>query len=140
MSGPVFRQPSAYVHGDGAVVVVPARVAAWLERYADLRTLRTAHRGADPVVDGVLVALGVAAATWRQQAAGSVRGTDLAPSAEPVTCSQLTTAEAGLLLGIGPRAVRKAIAERRLQAERHGDSWRIEREVVEHFRAAREAA
>lgn len=140
MNGPAFRSPAAYVHGDGRVVVVPARVAAWLERHAGLRALRTAHRGADPEVDGVLVALGVAAATWRQQTLGSVRGIDLAANAEPVASSPLTTAEAGQLLGIGSRAIRKAIAEGRLQAERHGDTWRISREEVEHYRAARQAA
>lgn len=139
MSTAAFRPPSAFVHGDGAVVVVPARVAAWLERHADLRALRTAHRGADPEVDAALVALGVAAAAWREKRAGSANGTDLAASAEPTRSSSLTTAEAGQLLGIGARAVRRAIADKRLQAERHGDTWRIDREVVEHYRAARAA-
>lgn len=136
---PAFRSPAAYVHGDGAVVVVPARVAAWLERYADLRALRTAQRGADPEVDGVLVALGVAAASWRQQRVGSVCGTDLAPAAEPVASSALTAEQAGQLLGIGARAVRKAAAEGRLRAVRHGGAWHIEREDVEHYRAVRAA-
>jgi excisionase family DNA binding protein len=134
-----FRSPAAFVHGDGAVVVVPARTAAWLERFADLRAIRTAHRGADPEVDAVLVALALAAATWRNAHAGSVRGTDLARTAEPVASSLLTTAEAGHLLGLGPRAVRKAVAEGRLQAVKHGDAWQIEREDVEHFRAVRAA-
>jgi excisionase family DNA binding protein len=139
VSAPAFRQPAAYVHGDGAVVVVPARTAAWLERYADLRALRIRHRGADPEVDAVLVALAVAAAAWREQRAGTASGTAVDEGAEPAASSQLTTAEAGDLLGVGARAVRRAISEGRLPAERHGDVWRIDREDVEHYRAARAA-
>lgn len=136
-----FREPASFVHGiDGPVVVVPARVAAWLERYTDLRSLRTAQRGADPEVDGVLIAMGVAAARWRQQHTGSARGTAVAATAEPAPSSSLTTTQAGQLLGVGPRAVRKAIAEGRLRAEPHGSAWRIAREEVEHYRAARRAA
>jgi excisionase family DNA binding protein len=139
VGAPSFRPPAAFVHGDGAVVVVPARAAAWLERFADLRALRIRHRGADPEVDAVLVALGVAAAAWREQHTGTANGTTVADVAEPAPSSSVTTAEAGQLLGIGPRAVRRAIAEGRLRAERHGDVWRIRREDVEHFRAARAA-
>jgi len=139
VSAPAFRPPAAFVHGDGAVVVVPARAAAWLERFTDLRAVRIENRGLDPETDAVLIALGVAAAAWRNAHTGSANGTGLAPSAEPAASSLLTTAEAGQLLGIGTRAVRKAIAEGRLRAVRHGDVWRIEREDVEHFRAVRAA-
>ena len=135
---PVWRPPEAYVHGlSGPVAVVPGRVAAWLERHADLRRIRTEARGVDPEVDAVLVALALAAATWRTSATGS----NLAKSAEVEAPSALwlTSSQAADHLGIGDRAIRLAIAERRLPAEKVGGQWRINREDIEHYRAARAA-
>lgn len=134
-----WRPPAAYVHGlDGAVVVVTARTAAWLERHADLRRLRTEVRGTDPEVDAVLVALGVAAASWSASAVGSVR----APAPEVAAESEvrLSTSSAADLLGVTDRAVRLACKGGRLRAERVGGRWLIDREDVEHFRAARRVA
>lgn len=140
MTGSAWRPPGAFVHGlDGPVVAVPGRVAAWLERYADLRQVRTANRGVDAEVDAVLVALATAAAIWRLQRTGADHGTELGKPAEPVP-SSLTTAQAATLLRIGERAVRKACAEGRLPATRHGDCWSIDREDVEHYRGGRRAA
>lgn len=141
MTGREWRPPAAYVHGlDGPAVVVPARVAAWLERAAGLRELRAQHRGADGEVDAVLVALGVAAAAWRQQAGiSSDQGTDQRKQAEPEPGSPLTTAQAADLLGITDRGVRAAIDGGRLNAQRVGDRWHIDREDLEHYRAGRAA-
>ncbi|MFY1589160.1 hypothetical protein ACN267_32260, partial [Micromonospora sp. WMMD734] len=97
-----WRPPAAYVHGlDGPTVVVPGRVAAWLERHANLRQVRTAQRGADPEVDAVLVALAVAAAAWRQQAVpGSDHGTDQRNRPELGASCELSTTEAADRIGI----------------------------------------
>jgi excisionase family DNA binding protein len=131
-----WRPPEHYVHAGGEVVVVPARVAAWLGRHAQLDRLRTQIRGADAEVDSVLVALAVAGAYWRTSATGSA----CAPEAEVGALSPwVSTTQAADLLGIGSRAVRLAIAETRLPAERVDGRWRIAREDIEHYRAARAA-
>ncbi len=133
-----FRPPSSYVHGTcGPVAVVPGRVASWLLRHADLARLRVEHRGMDGEVDSVLVAITVAAHSWRT----SVVGSDVRkePEGEPQSGLWLTSAQAADLLGLTDRAVRLAIYEERLQAERVGGRWVIHREDLEHFRAARRA-
>lgn len=130
------RPPAAYVHGlGGPVVVVPGRVAAWLERHADLGKLRAEHRGADAEISAVLVALGVAAATWR----GAATGTTDAATPEPDSPSELSTSQAAGLAEVSPRAIRRAIAEGRLPARRAGQRWVLSREDVEHYRAGRAA-
>lgn len=131
-----YRPPEAFVHGGGEVVVVPARVASWLLRHAALDRIRAEVRGADPEVDAVLVALRVAGLYWRASATGSV----VAPEPEAGALSQwLSTTQAADRLGITDRAVRLAISERRLPAEQVAGRWRITREDVEHYRAARAA-
>jgi excisionase family DNA binding protein len=135
-AGREWRPPGAYVHGlDGPAVVVPARVAAWLERHAHLRAVRTEHRGVDPEVDAVLVALGVAGAAWRAGSTGC--GTDQRNPPEPVAASPLTTGQAADLLGITDRGVRAAILAGRLNAHQVGGRWHLDREDVEHYRARR---
>lgn len=135
----MFRPPESYVHGVAApCVIVPARVAAWLERHTQLRALRTEARGTDPEVDAVLVALGVAAAAWRS----SATGTRAPVAAEQATASEttMTTSQAATVLGVGERAVRQAIGRGRLPATRAGGRWLIEREDLEHYRQAAQAA
>lgn len=141
MTGREFRPPAAYVHGlDGPAVVVPARVAAWLERYARLRQIRVEHRGADPEVDSVLVALAVAAAAWRQQTGvSSDQGTDQRKQPELGPCSDMSTTEAADRLNMTDRGVRAAIAAGRLHAHRDGDRWRVDPEALEHYRSGRAA-
>jgi excisionase family DNA binding protein len=131
------RPAEHYVHGIGApAVVVPGRVAAWLERHADLTRLRIERRGQDPEVDAVLTALRLAAAAWRSSATGtdSRNQPELAPSSP-----QVTTRDAADLLDMTPRGVVKAIAEGRLPAEQINGRWQITREDLEHFRASRAA-
>lgn len=117
-------------------MVVPARTAAWLERYADLRALRTRYRGADPEVDAVLVALGVAAAGWREEHQVPPAGTEVAAQPEPAAFSVMSSAQAAEALGRTDRAVRKAAAAGRLAATKSAGRWRIEREDLELYRAA----
>lgn len=136
-----FRPPTAYVHGlDGLVVVVPARVAAWLDRYAGVAQLRIEHRGADPDVDSVLVALGVAALAWRNRhGLPADVGSDPRNGAEVDAASPLTATQAAGLLGLSARGVRLACEQGRLRAHLDAGLWRIHREDLEHFRAGRRA-
>lgn len=136
------RPAESYVHGlDGPAVVVPARVAAWLEREGRLQELRTSIRGLDTELDSVLTALGVAAAAWRsRRGVGSVHGTDLAQHADEPSGWPLTTADAAQALQMSERGVRKAITDQRLTARWAGDVWLITREDLEQFRARREPA
>jgi excisionase family DNA binding protein len=106
-------------------------------RYGGLERLRTEVRGNDGEVDSVLVALAVAAHHWRASATGST----VAPEPEVAARSAwVSTTQAADLLDISSRAVRLAIDEQRLPAERVDGRWRIAREEVEHYRAGRRAA
>ena len=133
---PPARDPRHHVHGvDGAVAIVPGRVAAWLNQQLDLDRLRREIRGADPEVDHVLIALAVAASGWR----ASVFGTGPRNLPEPESRStRLTTAEVANLLGLTDRAIRSACQSGRLPATRTGDRWSVSREDAEHYRAARQ--
>lgn len=132
------RPPEHYFHGwEAGCVVVPARVAAYLESKAGLSSFRVSNRGADAEVDSVLIALHLAAMNWR----GSATGTRDAAPAEPPADSphRLTTSQAAALLQVGERAIRKAIANESLPAENINGRWVITREDIEHYRARRTA-
>ncbi|MUL39709.1 helix-turn-helix domain-containing protein [Streptomonospora sp. PA3] len=134
-AGAAPRPPSAYVHGvEAPVAIVPGRVAARLDALMNLRRLRLDVRGHDPELDAVLVALGTAAAAWRATATGSTDPPE--PEAAP-SCAWLSTSQAAEALGISDRAVRLAIAQGRLDARSVAGRWRINRDDVEHYRAAR---
>ena len=131
------RDPKHYVHGlDGAgVVIIPARVAAWLHQQLPLDQLRAGVRGTDPEVDFVLIGLSVAALNWR----ASAYGTAPRNVPEPASKSQwLTTTEVADLLNLTDRRVRQACTSGQLPAERDNGRWRISRENFEHYRAARQ--
>ncbi len=129
--------PERYLLPEAVGSIVPGRVAELIHRKTDLSRLRTDWRGTDAEVDAVLMALHIAALKWRS----SVSGTNPTQVAEPVACSEwLTTQEASEMLDITPRAVTKAISDKRLPAERAGRAWRIHRDDVEHHLAARDAA
>lgn len=131
------RSPESYIHGVTApIVIIPARVATWLERYAGLNDLRIRARGNDPEVDSVLQALHRAALHWRT----SVTGTSQAPAPEEPTESKwMSTTQAADRLGITDRAVRLAIAQKRLHATSLNGRWRITPEDIAHFAAAKAA-
>lgn len=130
--------PARFVHGEaGPVAIVPGRVAAWLAANAGLDRLRVEVRGVDAEVDAVLNALAVAAGAWRTSAIGSreASSSEVGPSS-----LWMTAAAAASELDITARAVTLAIAEGRLPGcEKVGRAWRIPREVVAHYLAARAA-
>lgn len=132
----VWRPPESYVHGVGApVVVIPGRVAAWMDERLQLGRLRSQLRGVDSELDSVLVAVSVAAAAWRI----SATGTSVASQPEPTASSPqwLSSTQAADLLGVTDRAIRKAIADRRLPAIQIFGRHRVSREDLEHYRARR---
>ena len=129
-----YQHPGRYVLPEGVGAIVPGRIAALIYRLTDLDQIRIGMRGNDPEADAVLLALRIAALKWRS----SATGTEQATVAEPAASSQwLSTEQAAGLLGITPRAVRKAIAQQRLGATQVGRSWRVSREDIEQYRAAR---
>ena len=132
----VFRPPSHFVHGPNAeVVILPQRIAAWLERHARLNELRVEVRGADAEVDAVLAAIRLAALAYRT----AVCGTDQGKQAEGEQPSVMSTQQVADQLHLHPRTIRLAIAEKRLRAEQVDGRWRVTREDFEHYRAARAA-
>lgn len=133
----VPRPPEAYIHGVTApIVIIPARVATWLERHAGLNDLRIRSRGNDPEVDSVLQALHRAALHWRT----TVTGSNHAPEPEEAPQSKwMGTTEAADKLGITDRAVRLAIAQHRLHATSLNGRWRITQEDIAQFKAAKAA-
>jgi excisionase family DNA binding protein len=126
----IEQRPDRYVHAGGQVVIVPARVAAWLDSHG-LNKFRIQYRGVDPEIDAVLVGLRIAALAWR----GTATGTVDAP--KPILSPEwLSTSEAADLAGLTSRGIRKAITDHRLEATKVGHCWRISRENLEHYRAA----
>ncbi|MDO9398388.1 MAG: helix-turn-helix domain-containing protein [Herbiconiux sp.] len=113
-------------------MIVPRRVCAYLNRYADLDRFRLQTRGQDAEVDGVLVAFRVAALSWQEAATGTKEAAP--PELEGSSDNWMSTTQAATQLGIGDRAVRKAIAEGRLHAENIAGRWRIRRDQLQHFR------
>lgn len=104
-------------------VVVPARIAAWLEQRAGLTTdSRIRVRDTDPAAYEVLMALHVAALDHRSET-----GTNLAPAqpVRPESEKWFTTTEAASLVGVTDRAIRNWCASGRLPATRRGGRWLI---------------
>lgn len=131
------RPPEHYVHADGQVVIVPARVARRLVQVFLLDRYHVEHRGEDPELDAVIVALRVAGLKW----ATSVGVSEPRKPAQAMSLSSwLSSTEIAGQLGIGPPAVRLACREGRLPAELVDGRWRVSREDFEHWRAARKAA
>ena len=131
------RPAEHFLHGDAAVVIVPRRVCAYLNRYAGLEQFRRDNRGHDAEVDNVLVAFRVAELSWREAATGTREAPE--PELEGSSTHWMSTTQAAAQLGVGDRAVRKAIAEGRMQAENIAGRWRIQQEQLQHFRARRTA-
>lgn len=135
-------RPVAGVVGlDGAEAVLPGWAAHWLETRTDLARQRVVHRGQDPGVDEVLIRIRAVAMAWAAagSAAGATAGTRSPSPPELPRNSACGVTEAADLIGIGNRAVCKAIAEQRLPATRVGGRWLLDRVDVEQFRANRAA-
>jgi excisionase family DNA binding protein len=130
------------VGAEGPAVLVPARVAAILERHADLTALRVRVRGLDPEASAVLEALRAAALCWRSSALAPQSGTGDDRDAEPAPESMewLTTGEAADQAGVTSRAIRRAIEDGRLPASTTaGGHNRISPEDLAHYKAVRAA-
>lgn len=123
------------IGSDGPAVVIDARTAAWLLKYADISRLRVHVRGTDPRISRALEEITFVGLEWRT----SATGTAVAARPEPATNSKqwLSTGQAADLVGVTSRAIRKAIAEGRLSASEVGGRYRINREDAEHYKAAR---
>ena len=131
---PSPRTPEHYIHGAGAVIIVPARICAYLNRYAGLEQFRRDNVGIDPDVDALLIAFRVAELAWRR----SVTGTTQAATPELAASSEwLSTTQAAGQLHMTDRGIRTAIAAGRLQADSVAGRWRISREALSHFRQTR---
>ena len=138
---PPDRRPwPAYLH-PGAVVVVPASVAAWLIVRTDLPARRIEHRGTDPQVDAVLGALTVAGLGWRTSTTSAVASAggsavvieaEVAPPLEP-----MNTSRAADVLGITDRGVRLACNQGRIPATRVDGRWQLDPAGVAAYRRTR---
>ena len=122
-----------YGSGASAVVVVPARVAAYLNRHAGLSLLRRDSSG-DPEVDNLLLAFRLAELEWQSSATGT---THAEPPELDRSLQWMSTEQVAGLLGMTGRGIRKAISEGRLKALKVGDHYRISATDFEHFRASR---
>lgn len=119
-----------YLHGPG--VFVPCSVAAWLNDRYRLDLVRGQVRGTDPDVDAVLMAITQAAKAWRLTDYGSIPGLLPEPDGQ-----WISTRKAAGILGVSDRAVRAAIATRKLPAEQVDGRWRIQRHDIDNYRTAR---
>ena len=116
------------ITADGSVIV-PPRMAAWLERNAGVTGDRRIRlRGEDPVAYEVLAALHLAALRHR-----SGCGTKVAAHQPHMTGSKmwLTTSEAAHEADVTDRCIRKWIAQSELPATRHGGRWLIHRTALQ---------
>ncbi|MBO9046712.1 excisionase family DNA-binding protein [Curtobacterium flaccumfaciens pv. flaccumfaciens] len=127
------KQASELLTGvDGPVVLLSARACAWLLRYAELDRYHLDHRGEDAEIDQSLIALKTAAFIWRDSATGTKNA---AKPELPADSEWLSTKQAADALAMTDRAIRKAIREKRLQANTVGRAYRINREQLAHFKA-----
>lgn len=118
--------------GPGGCVIVPPRIARWLDRKSGMTyEKRIALRDTDPEAYSVLAALRMVALT-DGETPGSANGTKVAEPQRNQQDSEawLTTAEAAKLTGVTDRCIRKWIATQRLPARRHGGRWVIDRQHV----------
>lgn len=132
-----WRDPAAYVHGiDAPVVVIPGRVAAWLETNADLARLRQSVRGRDAEVDSVLVAMATVAAAWRVSATGTE---EIPQKPSTVKSGWLSTTAAADRLGVSTRFIRMVCISGELPAEKVDGRWWIAETELAHYESARES-
>jgi excisionase family DNA binding protein len=119
-------------------MILPGRVAAWLEHHLRLNSVRVEVRGRDAEVDSALNAIRLVAVAWRNT--NSVPGRKPPEVAEEMPSFYNTTA-AATYLGITDRGVRQAIKDGRLEATQTIDGrHQIHAEDLLHFAASRRAA
>ena len=128
---------------EGPAVVVPARVAALLERHLRLDRVRVEVRGADAELDAVLSDWAVVAKQHRQV---SHQVSSIAPHTKPAAQSTadddpwLSARQVADLVGVTAVAVRKARRQGRLTGRHIDGAWKFHRDEVERWRSERTAA
>jgi excisionase family DNA binding protein len=130
------RPIEAAIQGlSGPVSVIEGVEAAALIATFKLDVYSREHRGADRDLDRAIAKLRLCSAAHRARA-GSDCGTRRVKPADrvPPSGGQLTTRQAGELLHVTDRAVRKAITQGRLRAESFGGRWLIDAEEVSTYR------
>jgi hypothetical protein len=124
-------RPSLYVQG----VIVSPRVAAVLESMADFQAARTKYRGTDDEVYDTLHALRYAALQWAAYANESRPAPGA--KAEPALKRWYTPEQIAGQLHVTPAAIRLAIREGRLPAEKNDGRWRITPADYSTYRSTR---
>jgi hypothetical protein len=124
---------------DGPVLLVPARIAALLERHYKMHELRLSARGWDTQLDAVLAAWHAIALQWIDDSTrnASATGSEVAADAEPVGALMLSTATVAALASCTPRAVRLAAAEGRLVGCKSAGRWVFDRVDVKAWTSSR---
>jgi excisionase family DNA binding protein len=108
----------------GGSVVVPPRIAAWLEQKAGVTAdWRILLRDTDPLAYEVLAALRLAALHHCSGSGTEVAGVHTNPRDSK---QWLTTTEAAQQAGVTGRCIRKWIAIGRLPARMHGNRYLID--------------
>lgn len=120
--------------------MVPARIAALLERGTDISALRVRSRGVDPEASAVLEDIRLVAMSWSPEADFASTQSEDDNERKVAGCSEqwMTTGQVAQRLGLTPQAVRNAIKAGRLRAtQQEGGKFQVSREDFEHYRAAR---
>ncbi|MEZ0382167.1 helix-turn-helix domain-containing protein [Mycobacterium sp. pW045] len=113
---------ASHIGPDGAVMV-PPRIAHWLETQAGLTADRRINlRAADPAAYEVLAALHLSALSHRS---GSGTKPAAAQPKPQESNPWMTTTQAAEQLGVTDRAIRKWCRNGRIPAKRHGCRWLI---------------
>jgi excisionase family DNA binding protein len=122
------------------MVMVPARIAALLERGTDISALRVRSRGVDPEASAVLEDIRLAAMSWSPASDFALTQSEGDGARKVAGCSEqwMTTGQVARQLGLSPQAVRNAIRAGRLRATQvDGNRFQVSREDFEHYRAIR---
>lgn len=117
--------------------IITGRVAAVLHKELNIAELRTRALGVDPELYDQLKSLHESSIDWRNSATGSQVAA--VPELAAESTQWMSTSEVAGRLGITDRAVRAAIERKALKATVIGRSYRISREDMEHYKAARAA-
>lgn len=131
----------------GGSVIVPPRIAAWLEKKSGmLPERRIMLLDTDPEAYAVLTALHVSAMGRHDSPGNSIRPISGAPSEIGQQSAKgrdsheqleewLTTVEAAEIFGVHDRTIRRWIAAQRLPARRHSGRWLVNRQHLNIARA-----
>lgn len=137
-------RPAEFSVHVGPIAVLDGRVCASLSRLLNLDKLRAQVRGQDAELDQALLAIRLAALKYDGTGSATATGSKSAPVAEVVSRSAqqqnstYSTTSAAAALGVTDRAIRQAIAEKRLAATKDDSNrWRIDRTELQRYAATR---